>query len=85
MADEKTKDTLLRESYSAAEKRLRENHSDEFNQLRAEEAKARGLDWKPRKTDKEKAQEQVNALLTQYPDLTLPPAADPSNVPITGT
>lgn len=65
----KTSEQLLRESYSAAERRLRLAHPDEFNTLRAEEAKARGLEWAPKKTKEQAAQEQLDAIYADFPDL----------------
>jgi len=67
----KTEDkaTLQRAAYSAAEKRLREENRDRFNALMAEEAQARGVDWKPRPTAEEKAQAELDRLLAEHPAL----------------
>lgn len=68
-AETKSRSALLNDSYGAAMKRLRDNHLEEFNTLRVEEAKARGIEWVPPKTEAQKAREQVQALLTAHPEL----------------
>jgi hypothetical protein len=64
----KTEATLKREAYGAATTRLREQHRDDFNALLVEENRNRGIDWKPRPTEEQKAAEQFQQLLQQYPE-----------------
>jgi hypothetical protein len=63
------RDARLRESYAAAEKRLRDAHTDEFNGYRTEEAAARGVEWKPKPTKAEKAKAEIERLLAENPEL----------------
>lgn len=60
---------LLRESYGAAEKRLREAHPDEFNKYRQEEAQERGLSWTPPKSKLDKARDTLREVFAEHPDL----------------
>lgn len=59
----------LGEARTAAQRQIRENHIDEFNEILAKEAKARGVEWQPRKTEEQKAADQIAALLEQHPGL----------------
>jgi len=67
--EQKSKDTLQREAYSAATKRVRESHRDEFNTFMVEEMKARGLDWAPKPTAEEKAEAELQRILAEHPGL----------------
>jgi len=58
-----------RAAYSAAETRLREAHHDEFRALVKEEADKRGVTYVFRKTDEERAAEQMRRLLADHPNL----------------
>ncbi len=58
-----------RKAYSQATTRLRNDYRDEFNGLLAQEMKAAGYDWTPRPDAKEKARQQIRALLAEHPDL----------------
>lgn len=60
---------LLREAYSAATTRLRDENPTRFQELRVEEAKQRGVDYTPPKTKEERAAEQLDALLNEHPNL----------------
>lgn len=60
---------LLRQAYGKATQTLRENHRDEFNTLYSEAAGALGVEWSPRLTEEEKARQQFDELLAQYPNL----------------
>lgn len=66
---EKTEQDLKRESYTAAEARLKAAHLDEFKDLVREEATKRGVTYTFRKTEEEKAREQYEALLAKFPGL----------------
>lgn len=59
----------LGECYTAATRRLREAHLAEFNGYRAEEAKARGIEWTPQPTAAEKAAAEIERLLADNPGL----------------
>lgn len=61
--------TLLRQAYGAATARLREGHREEFDQFYAEEAQKRGVDYTPRLTPEQKAEQEFLRLLEQHPHL----------------
>jgi hypothetical protein len=63
------RDARLREAYTAADRRLREAHADEFNKFRAEEAAARNVEWKPKPSKAEKAKAEIERLLAENPEL----------------
>jgi ABC-type branched-subunit amino acid transport system ATPase component len=65
----KTEAALKREAYGAATTRLREQHRDDFNTLLVEENRNRGIDWKPKPTEEQKAAEQFAQLFATYPEL----------------
>jgi hypothetical protein len=65
--DPAERDRLLSQAYTAAQKRLREEYKDRFNTLYGEEAKARNIDWQPRKSKEEQALATIQELLEQYP------------------
>lgn len=67
---EKTEQDLKRQAYQAAESRLRKAHTDEFEQYREEECKARGVEYTRRLTAREKAERTLAALRAEFPDLT---------------
>jgi hypothetical protein len=60
---------LKREAYGAATSRLRDKYRSEFNTLMQEEASKRNIDWRPRPTEVQKAEQQLNDLLAQFPEL----------------
>lgn len=66
---EKTESVLRREADYAATQKLKASHVDEFNEFKIAEMKARGIDWKPKPTEKEKAAEQLRLILAQHPEL----------------
>jgi hypothetical protein len=76
-APAKTESALRRESYSAAEKRLREEYKDRFDALVQEEAAKRGVTYQRRLTADEKAEQELQRLLAEHPGLaakfTTPP------------
>ena len=55
--------------YYSARQRLIENHADEYRTLLNEEADKAGVTLSIRKTPEEKAEEQLAALLEQFPHL----------------
>lgn len=76
----KTEVALRREAYAAAEKRLREENRTRFDDLVQEEAKARGVEYKRRLTDEEKAEKALNDLLAANPALAAKFGAAPAVV-----
>lgn len=60
--------TQLRQAYQAATSSLRDKHRDEFNTLYSAEAKRRGVEWAPRKTQAEKDAAEFERLLDQHPE-----------------
>lgn len=77
-AAKEARQKAIRDSYSAASKRLREAHLKEFNDLHREEAANRGYDWSPQPTKAEKAEAELRRLLEENPELA---AKVPSLVP----
>ena len=63
------RDKALRKAYGTATARLRDEHRDEFNGYYSEAAKELGVEWSPRKSAEEKAAEEMERLLTEYPHL----------------
>lgn len=59
----------LRKAYGKATQDLREKHRGDFDALYAEHARALGVDYEPRKTPEQKAAEEFDALMEQYPFL----------------
>lgn len=78
-ADDKEK--ALSAARSAAAARLREAHREEFEGYLVDEAKQRGVEWKPRKTAKQRAEEQFQALLAEFPDLAKSLSGPETSVP----
>jgi len=68
-SEPKGRDALLRQAYSQASKDLREAHRDEFNELHRKHAVDLGVEGEPRPTAEQKAAEQIEALLSQFPQL----------------
>lgn len=56
-------------AYVNATRRLREDHRENFNKLRIEEADKLGVKWTPKPTEEEKAAEQLARLIETYPHL----------------
>lgn len=52
-------------AYTAASTRLREARQDEYNAFVKEEMAARGFEWTPRATGKDRVLEQIRALATK--------------------
>lgn len=55
-----------REAYAAAASRLREVFRDDFEEFYEQECAKRGVKYTRKKTEVEKAQDQVRALVEQY-------------------
>jgi hypothetical protein len=72
----------LRKAYTNAQASLRTIHRDEFDRLYQEEAQKLGVDYTPKPSAEQKAEEQINTLLSEYPHLRerLLAVADPSQV-----
>lgn len=70
MPDEvKNEKTLIRQAYTAATAKLRDEHRAHFNSLMQVEAKRLGVNWKPRPTSEERAREDLRQMLADSPDL----------------
>lgn len=63
------KDKAMSAARSAAAAALRAKHQDEYNELLVAEAKDRGIDWSPRPTAEQRAAEEMERLLQQFPEL----------------
>lgn len=61
--------TLRRQAYSAANAELREQNKDQFRALVKKHADRLGVTYEFRKTDEEKAAEQLAELVAKYPHL----------------
>lgn len=59
----------LREAYSEAQATLREKYRSEFEDLYVAAAKKRGIDYKPKPTPEQKAKQELEDLLRQFPHL----------------
>lgn len=68
--------------YYAARAELIENHQDEYRKLLEKHAEEAGVTLTLRKSPEEKAQEQLNKLLTDFPHLAakVEPVADEDNL-----
>lgn len=60
---------LRRAAYTEANTRLREAHRDDFEKFYEEECKKVGVTYKRRLTDAEKAQQKIDQLLAEHPEL----------------
>lgn len=60
---------LINKADSAAYRALRKAHQQEFNQHKQKAAAELGLDWTPRASAEERARKQINALLSEHPEL----------------
>lgn len=69
MAEEIKRQSALAKAQRNADKALREAHREEWNGLMKEAAKAEGIDWTPRKSAEEKAEENLKRLLDENPAL----------------
>lgn len=68
--DEKEKrKAALRKAYGQATQDLREAHTDEFNVFYAKRAEALGYEWHPRQTAEQRAAEEFDRLLSEFPFL----------------
>lgn len=67
--DKSERSQKLRSAYTQANTALRESHREEFERLYQQKAQALGVDYKPRPTAEQKAEEQMAALLNEYPHL----------------
>lgn len=76
-ADEK-RSSLLRKAYGAATTRLREQYRTEFDALYSQEAEALGVEYTPRLTAEQKAEQQMQALLAEFPHLAEKVAQQPA-------
>lgn len=63
------RERLLTQAYGAATKRLRDEYRSEFNSLYEEEAAQRGVEWHPKLTAEQKAEQEFDALLAAFPYL----------------
>jgi aspartyl/asparaginyl beta-hydroxylase (cupin superfamily) len=64
-----SKDTLMSRAYSAASRRLREGHQDEFNDYMVEETERLGIKWTPKPTPQDRALQEITKLLETIPGL----------------
>lgn len=60
---------LLRKAYTAATTRLRESRRDEFDALYQEEARKLGVEYTPRLSPEQRAEEEIKERLTRFPHL----------------
>jgi len=67
--DQAKRDATLRKAYTRATKDLREAHLEEFQTLHQKHAADLGVEWSPRLTPEQKAAEQMENLLAEFPHL----------------
>jgi hypothetical protein len=67
--DKAERERLLSQAYNVASQTLREENRDRFNELYASEAASRGVEWTPRLSPEEKAAQQMEQLLLEFPSL----------------
>ena len=67
--DEPSRDQIIRQAYTAAGRRLRDAHHQEFLDYQVEECKARGVEWAPKETPEQRASAEFDRLLAEYPHL----------------
>ena len=65
----KDREKALGKAYSKATATLRDRHRDEFNGLYQAEAKEAGIDWSPKLTDEQKAEQELAKIIETYPHL----------------
>ena len=63
------REKALSKAYNTASQTLRETHRDEFNKLYQEAAEALGVEWSPRLSPLERASQQMDTLLDEFPEL----------------
>jgi len=67
--DKAERDRLLAVAYGRANRDLREQHSDEFNDLYKRWAREFGINWEPRLSKEDAALSQIQKLLAEFPEL----------------
>lgn len=70
-APETTRQQALNAASSAAFRRLKDNHLDEYNTYYAEEAAKRGQKWEPKLNKHQKAEREFRRLLAENPELAM--------------
>lgn len=61
--------TKLRKAYTNAAALLREKHRDEFDKFYADEAAKLGVDYTPKPSAEQRAEQQIDSILAEYPHL----------------
>lgn len=67
--DGNERDAKLRQAYSLASQELRQTHQKEFNDLRVKHSTALGVEWTPRPSKDERAEQELERLLAENPSL----------------
>lgn len=67
--ERKEREKLLGEAYTAATRTIRDKYRNEFNQQMKTEAKSRGIDWQPKLTPEQQAEQQLREILAAFPQL----------------
>jgi hypothetical protein len=68
-ATESGRNSQLRKAYGQASQDLREAHREEFDKFYAQRAQEAGVEWKPRPTPEQKAEQALRTLLAEYPSV----------------
>lgn len=63
------RDKRLQKAYTAATQELRTKYRDEFNDLYSKHAAEHGVEWSPRLTAEQRAEQEFDRLLEQFPHL----------------
>lgn len=70
------RDKRLQKAYTAATQALRDVHREEFNTLYSEHAEKQGVEWSPRLTPEQKAEQEFDKLVKDFPHLLERATAD---------
>jgi len=68
-AQKQARQTALNKAYGLATQDLRESHRDEFNGYYSARALELGQEWHPRMTAEQRAAEEFDRLIDEYPFL----------------
>lgn len=69
MSDSENRDSNLRKAYTKATQDLREKYREDFETFYSKRAAELGETWVPKPTAEQKAAQELEAILAQYPHL----------------
>lgn len=68
-APESGRNAALRKAYGAASQDLREAHRDEFDKFYEVRAQEAGVEWHPKPSAEQKAEQEFRRLLAEHPEV----------------